>query len=66
MTTLPEEGRSCITLMRLNGALNNAVAVEEQYLLLKNMLQEQFEVGPSVEIEAWYNEWVISQVEILG
>ena len=46
-----EEERSYFTLIKLYGVLNNAVAVEEQYLLLKNMLQEQFEVGPSVEIE---------------
>ncbi|KOS66223.1 hypothetical protein AEA09_19320 [Lysinibacillus contaminans] len=62
----PEEERSCFALMKLYDVLNNAVAIEEQYLLLKNMLQEQFEVGPSVEIEDWYKEWDMSQLEVLG
>lgn len=62
----PEEESSYFTLMKLYGVLNNAVAVEEKYLLLKKMLQEQFELESSVEIENWYKEWTMSQVEILG
>ncbi|MEG0451100.1 MAG: response regulator [Lysinibacillus sp.] len=62
----PEEEGSYFTLMKLYHMLNNAVAVEEQYLRLKNMLQEKFEVGPSVEIEEWYSDWAMSQVGVLG
>lgn len=61
----PEEESSYFTLMKLYALSNNAVAVEEQYLRLMNMLQEQFEVGLSVEIVDWYNDWTLSQVGIL-
>lgn len=64
-TIHPEEDRSYFTLMKLYALLNNAVAVEEQYLRLKNMLQEQFEVGLSEEIVDWYNDWTLSQVGVL-
>lgn len=66
----PEEEGSYFTLMKLYDVLNNAVAVEEQYLLLKKLLQEQFAIEPSVEIENWYHnwkkKWTISQVDVLG
>lgn len=62
----PEEEISYVRLMKLYDVLTNAVAVEEQYLLLKNMLQEQFAAEPSADIEGWYREWAMSQVEVLG
>nr|WP_283778316.1 BTAD domain-containing putative transcriptional regulator [Lysinibacillus sp. D4A1_S13] len=45
------------TLMKLYDLLNNTAAVEEQYWLLKKMLQEHLAVEPSEEIESWYESW---------
>jgi len=45
------------TLMKLYDLLNNTAAVEEQYWLLKKMLQEHLAVEPSEEIEDWYRSW---------
>lgn len=45
------------TLMKLYELLNNSAAVEEQYWLLKKMLQEHLAVDPSEEIEVWYRRW---------
>lgn len=61
-----EEEKSYFTLMKLYDILNNTAVVEEQYLLLKNILQEQFEVGSGIEIEDWYIEWIMSRVEVLN
>ncbi len=56
------------TLMKLYDLLNNTAAVEEQYWLLKKMLQEHLAVEPSEEIEDWYRRWKknnsISQVNV--
>lgn len=45
------------TLMKLYDLLNNTAAVEEQYWLLKKMLQEHLAVEPSEEVEKWYRRW---------
>jgi len=45
------------TLMKLYELLNNSAAVEEQYWLLKKMLQEHLAVEPSEEVEDWYRRW---------
>lgn len=45
------------TLMKLYELLSNSAAVEEQYWLLKKMLQEHLAVEPSEEIEVWYRRW---------
>lgn len=56
------------TLMKLYVLLNNTAAVEEQYWLLKKMLQEHLAVEPSGEVEDWYKSWKkansISQVNV--
>ncbi len=53
----PDEEESYFTLMKLYNLQNNAAAVEEQYWLLKKMLQEHIAVKPSEEIERWYRNW---------
>ncbi|WP_431028676.1 response regulator [Lysinibacillus sp. LZ02] len=53
----PAEEESYFTLMELYGVLNNAIAVEGQYRMLKKMLKEQFGMEPSIEIDKWYEEW---------
>jgi len=45
------------TLMKLYELLSNSAAVEEQYWLLKKMLQEHLAVEPREEIEVWYRRW---------
>lgn len=45
------------TLMKLYELLSNSAAVEEQYWLLKKMLQEHLAVEPSEEVEVWYRRW---------
>ncbi|MGR6906765.1 bacterial transcriptional activator domain-containing protein [Lysinibacillus sp. BSL11] len=45
------------TLKKLYELLNNSAAVEEQYWLLKKMLQEHLAVEPSEEVEDWYRRW---------
>jgi len=45
------------TLMKFYELLSNSAAVEEQYWLLKKMLQEHLAVEPSEEIEVWYRRW---------
>ncbi|MEY9972656.1 two-component system LytT family response regulator [Lysinibacillus sp. RC46] len=66
----PDEEESYFTLMKLYDLLNNVAAVEEQYWLLKKMLQEQLAMEPREEIEEWYKDWrkmsMISPVDILG
>ncbi|KAB0440934.1 response regulator [Lysinibacillus fusiformis] len=51
------EEENYFILMKLYDLLNNVVAVEEQYLLLKKALQEHLAVEPSEEIENWYKRW---------
>lgn len=53
----PDEEETYLTLMKLYELLDNVVAVEEQYLLLKRMLQEHLAVEPNEEIESWYQSW---------
>lgn len=43
--------------MKLYELLNNSAAVEEQYWLLRKMLQEHLAVEPSEEVEGWYRRW---------
>jgi len=43
--------------MKLYELLSNSAAVEEQYWLLKKMLQEHLAVEPREEIEVWYRRW---------
>lgn len=45
------------TLMKLYELLSNSAAVEEQYWLLKKMLQEHLAVELSEEVEVWYRRW---------
>ncbi|KOY83758.1 response regulator [Lysinibacillus macroides] len=52
-----DEEENYFTLMKLYDLLNNAAAVEEQYLLLKKMLREHFAVEPCEEVESWYRSW---------
>lgn len=56
------------TLMKLYELMNNSAAIEEQYWLLKKMLQEHLAVEPSEEVEDWYRRWKkansISQVNV--
>lgn len=43
--------------MKLYDILNNAEAVEEQYTLLKQVLEEQLAIEPSKEVTSWYQQW---------
>jgi len=63
-----DEEENYFTLMKLYDLLNNTVAVQEQYWLLKKALKEHLAVEPSEETEDWYQRWkqanAISQVNV--
>ncbi|KPN97709.1 response regulator [Lysinibacillus sp. ZYM-1] len=52
-----DEEENYFTLMKLYDLLNNTVAVQEQYWLLKKALKEHLAVEPSEETEDWYQRW---------
>lgn len=52
-----DEELQYFTLMKLYDILNNAEAVEEQYTLLKQVLEEQLAIEPSKEVMSWYQQW---------
>ncbi len=52
-----DEELQYFTLMKLYDVLNNVEAVEEQYTLLKQVLEEQLAVEPSEEVTSWFEQW---------
>ena len=65
-----DEEENYFTLMKLYDLLNNTVAVQEQYWLLKKALKEHLAVEPSEETEDWYQRWkqanAIKQVNVFN
>lgn len=53
----PYKKNSYFELMKLYAQYGDRYAVEEQYRLLKDMLENQFGVEPDAEIVAWYESW---------
>lgn len=53
----PNEEISYFNLMQLYNLLENNIAVEDQYNLLKVMLVEQLDTVPSGQITSWYDNW---------
>lgn len=52
-----DEELQYFTLMKLYDILDNPEAVEEQYTLLKQVLEEQLAVDLSEEVTSWYRQW---------
>ncbi|WP_230199477.1 response regulator [Bacillus ndiopicus] len=52
-----DEELQYFTLMKLYDILNDAQAVEEQYALLKQTLEEQLALEPSEEVKSWFQHW---------
>lgn len=59
----PDDESYYFMLMKLYDAIDAPKSVERQYMLLKQMLEEQLAAEPDKEITNWYKQWEVKQYE---
>ncbi len=53
----PEGEESYFNLMKLYNKIDDAQAVENQYNMLRNVLQKEYQVEPNKQIQDWFSNW---------
>lgn len=61
----PESEEAHFSLMKIYAAEDNHVYVYKQYLTLKDLLQEELEVQPRIEIIEWFTQWRKSNNQLI-
>lgn len=59
----PDDESYYFMLMKLYDAIGATKSVERQYMLLKQMLEEQLAAEPDKELTSWYKQWEVKQYE---